>query len=157
MTNGLLKTEIELFEHDYNIELVPIFENDLFHLTHGRCWYCGNTLDLQTWTIDHVVPLAEGGSYEIDNLAPACRRCNRIKSANDIEYFRLDLYHRFICENFTTRQITWLKAHGCKFEDYGKFWGEYRGLFLPLHKYVPRRRLPVNYELGRYGNLDPAP
>ena len=30
--------------------------------------------------IDHVIPLARGGSHSIGNLAPACRSCNRTKS-----------------------------------------------------------------------------
>ena len=29
--------------------------------------------------IDHVVPLASGGTYEPSNLVLACRRCNRSK------------------------------------------------------------------------------
>lgn len=39
---------------------------------HRLCVYC---LQPAT-TLDHVVPLARGGSNDIGNMVPACRRCN---------------------------------------------------------------------------------
>jgi len=47
------------------------------------CEYC-HTLELWQYvrfTIDHVIPLAQGGSHDPDNLALACFHCNRSKSA----------------------------------------------------------------------------
>lgn len=41
----------------------------------GHCVYCG---DFAT-CIDHVVPVAQGGTSIIENLAPACRSCNEEK------------------------------------------------------------------------------
>lgn len=35
--------------------------------------------------IDHVVPLAEGGSDELDNLAPAHKRCHAKKSSAEAQ------------------------------------------------------------------------
>lgn len=43
------------------------------------CVYCGSTEKIE---IDHVVPLARGGKHEPENLAPACRSCNRSKGAS---------------------------------------------------------------------------
>lgn len=43
----------------------------------GRCAYC---LTAPAEHLDHVIPLARGGSHGIGNLAPACARCNRSKS-----------------------------------------------------------------------------
>ncbi len=40
------------------------------------CTYCGSPNDL---TIDHIVPLSQGGSNAVDNLTVACRRCNTSK------------------------------------------------------------------------------
>ena len=40
------------------------------------CAYCGHAL---ADTVDHIRPLARGGSNEIENLAPACRACNSAK------------------------------------------------------------------------------
>jgi 5-methylcytosine-specific restriction endonuclease McrA len=41
-----------------------------------RCAYCGATGPLQP---DHRVPLARGGTNSIQNILPACGRCNRRK------------------------------------------------------------------------------
>ena len=41
----------------------------------GRCYLCGAPYQ----EIDHVIPLARGGSHWPANLRPACRSCNRRK------------------------------------------------------------------------------
>jgi 5-methylcytosine-specific restriction endonuclease McrA len=43
------------------------------------CAYCGCALawDMQ---MDHKQPIARGGRFTLDNLTPACGRCNRLKS-----------------------------------------------------------------------------
>lgn len=43
----------------------------------GRCWMCG----CEATAIDHVIPLARGGSNWPANLRPACRSCNSAKGA----------------------------------------------------------------------------
>ncbi len=43
----------------------------------GKCWMCGDVAD----SIDHVIPLARGGSNWPANLRPACRSCNSRKGA----------------------------------------------------------------------------
>lgn len=42
----------------------------------GCCVYCGAGAD----TIDHVVPLVQGGGHELGNVVPACRSCNSSKN-----------------------------------------------------------------------------
>lgn len=41
----------------------------------GRCWMCGGEYE----AVDHVKPLAKGGSDWPANLRPACRACNAAK------------------------------------------------------------------------------
>lgn len=43
----------------------------------GRCWMCGGAFE----AIDHVKPLAKGGSNWPANLRPACNACNSAKHA----------------------------------------------------------------------------
>ena len=40
------------------------------------CRQCGSTQNLE---VDHIIPLARGGSNELDNLQVLCRTCNRKK------------------------------------------------------------------------------
>jgi 5-methylcytosine-specific restriction endonuclease McrA len=43
----------------------------------GACIYCGSKTLIE---IDHRIPLIRGGSNLIENIAPACRSCNRRKN-----------------------------------------------------------------------------
>jgi 5-methylcytosine-specific restriction endonuclease McrA len=51
------------------------------------CAYCGTALTRQTVTADHAVPLSRGGSGWIDNIVPACRRCNSRKGTKPASEF----------------------------------------------------------------------
>ena len=46
----------------------------------GKCYYCGLKRKL---TIDHIIPLARGGTHEKCNLVAACGACNSSKGARD--------------------------------------------------------------------------
>lgn len=46
-----------------------------------ECAYCGSDDDLEQ---DHIIPVNDGGTYEIENIVPACRRCNSSKGAKDV-------------------------------------------------------------------------
>lgn len=44
------------------------------------CYYCNLRLDTNTYTTDHVIPTSKGGSRKIENMVPACFKCNSEKS-----------------------------------------------------------------------------
>lgn len=44
-----------------------------------RCVYCADRLSLEDATLDHVYPLARGGTHSPGNVVTACARCNRLK------------------------------------------------------------------------------
>jgi 5-methylcytosine-specific restriction endonuclease McrA len=44
-----------------------------------RCVYCARPLALDIATLDHVHPVAHGGTHTPGNLVTACARCNRLK------------------------------------------------------------------------------
>lgn len=48
-------------------------------LAAGLCHYCGGKFRPSELTMDHVIPLARGGTSAKGNLVPACRDCNRDK------------------------------------------------------------------------------
>jgi 5-methylcytosine-specific restriction endonuclease McrA len=47
-------------------------------LSLGRCLFCGNTNNL---SVDHVVPIAKGGTDDPSNFQCLCRKCNSKKGA----------------------------------------------------------------------------
>jgi 5-methylcytosine-specific restriction endonuclease McrA len=49
----------------------------------GRCAYCRTSLNRAKKHVDHIVPLALGGSNGRANLQIACAACNQSKSARD--------------------------------------------------------------------------
>jgi 5-methylcytosine-specific restriction endonuclease McrA len=56
---------------------------------HGyRCTYCGADGALEP---DHRIPLARGGTNYIENILPACRRCNTRKRLLTEDEFRARL------------------------------------------------------------------
>lgn len=57
----------------------------LLELYRYRCAYCGSTDHLEA---DHRIPICRGGSNAIENILPACRRCNRSKSSMTEQEFR---------------------------------------------------------------------
>jgi hypothetical protein len=55
---------------------------DVFKRDGFICFYCGaHPSETVTLEVDHIHPVAEGGTNEIDNLVTACFDCNRGKSA----------------------------------------------------------------------------
>lgn len=54
-----------------------------------RCAYCGR--QTPGLTRDHDVPLIRGGSHAIDNIRPACARCNSKKGRSTGDEFRARL------------------------------------------------------------------
>ncbi len=45
----------------------------------GLCHYCGKKFAAKDLTMDHVVPVARGGSSTKGNVVPSCRKCNSEK------------------------------------------------------------------------------
>lgn len=45
----------------------------------GLCHYCGNKFSPHELTMDHVVPIARGGTSSKGNVVPACKECNNKK------------------------------------------------------------------------------
>lgn len=58
---------------------------EVFRRDGYRCRYCGAGPDDAKLTVDHVVPVALGGSDEPANLVTACDECNAGKSASSPE------------------------------------------------------------------------
>ncbi len=46
-----------------------------------KCKMCGRTKDEVPLEVDHIIPVADGGTDELKNLATLCRDCNRGKTS----------------------------------------------------------------------------
>jgi 5-methylcytosine-specific restriction enzyme A len=45
----------------------------------GLCHYCGKKFPAKQLTMDHIVPVARGGTSTKGNVVPACQKCNQEK------------------------------------------------------------------------------
>ena len=59
-----------------------------------RCAYCG--CSLVRFHVDHKHPVAAGGTCSIENLMPACARCNNYKHDRSLDQFRQDISEQVI-------------------------------------------------------------
>lgn len=63
--------------------------NKIYDKNDGHCWHCNKKLSFinygklgekGAWEVDHSIPLSRGGTDHLNNLVPACIKCNRTKS-----------------------------------------------------------------------------
>jgi hypothetical protein len=57
----------------------PEHRRSVFERDRWQCQYCGDSVTVETATIDHRVPVARGGTDALENLATACFPCNSLK------------------------------------------------------------------------------
>lgn len=60
-----------------------VFQRDKY-----QCQSCGKTSAETELNIDHIIPLASGGSNDISNLQTLCRTCNQSKKHHFDPRFR---------------------------------------------------------------------
>lgn len=56
------------------------FKHEIFKRDGFRCLECGATNKNSRLEIDHILPVAQGGTDELSNLQTLCDDCNRAKS-----------------------------------------------------------------------------
>jgi 5-methylcytosine-specific restriction endonuclease McrA len=74
----------------HGCEYEPISKLQVFERDGWRCYLCGcatprhlsGTTEPNAPELEHVVPLARGGSHTWGNVRCACRSCNRAKAAS---------------------------------------------------------------------------
>lgn len=79
----------------------------LFANQKGRCAYCGRGLSMEARnyrkanhaTLDHLMPLALGGTTDPDNLILCCRLCNIFKGHSTLEDFIFGLLWVWLYRN----------------------------------------------------------
>lgn len=57
----------------------------IYRRDRGRCHLCGEHRPADDFHLDHLVPLALGGTHNESNLAVACPKCNMSRGARPLE------------------------------------------------------------------------
>jgi 5-methylcytosine-specific restriction enzyme A len=88
------------------IKFTKEFKEMVLEKSEKKCSGCQCCLESKKYDIDHIKPLASGGTNEIDNLQALCKACHRDKTANENEQ---GLYVKFSdtesCFNNTVQEI----------------------------------------------------
>lgn len=66
--------------------LSPKTRFEVFMRDRFRCQYCGRPAPEVALEVDHIKPVAAGGTDDMSNLITACRDCNRGKGSMEIEH-----------------------------------------------------------------------
>ncbi len=67
---------------------LPSFRAVLWGKCPNHCWYCGRSITIDSGTIDHLVPVAQGGQTVESNCILACKPCNNAKGAHSLAWYR---------------------------------------------------------------------
>lgn len=66
-------------------QIGPKIRDQIVKRDRDLCRYCGYSAGRGWSAIDHVVPVIQGGTTDLDNLALACFRCNSTKGGRTPE------------------------------------------------------------------------
>ncbi len=80
---------------------------DLMRQQNGLCAYCRRVMTTDRRherkarfaTLDHLVPIAQGGNNDPENLVLCCRLCNIVKGHSTLEEFIFGLLWIWMCKN----------------------------------------------------------
>ena len=61
------------------VEYVPFSRANIYARDHHACQYCGAGFPTGELTFDHVIPVAQGGRKDWENIVTCCITCNRRK------------------------------------------------------------------------------
>lgn len=102
------------------------------------CFFCGEYIDRDKRTIDHLISLSQGGPDTADNMVVSCLQCNGEKADLDVEeYIKLKL------ENFDFKARA---EENKKKRGFGYEGAIYEELVVPMWKIISRPRSNPNLE-----------
>lgn len=56
----------------------------------AQCYYCQGPLKAKEATMDHIIPLSQGGRSTPGNVVPCCKPCNNLKKNATAAHLLLD-------------------------------------------------------------------
>jgi 5-methylcytosine-specific restriction endonuclease McrA len=78
----------------HNPAKVACTSSNVFVRDKNSCAYCGEKMVKSQLTVDHIVPLVQGGKWEWINLITACRPCNQRKGGRTPKQAGMNLLYK---------------------------------------------------------------
>ena len=57
----------------------------IWEKTKGVCAHCGRPASTRERTIDHYIPRSWGSGFDMRNLMPLCKRCNKVRGNRKVD------------------------------------------------------------------------
>jgi 5-methylcytosine-specific restriction endonuclease McrA len=73
------------------VDYVPFSRANIYARDGHTCQYCGESLPTSELTFDHVVPVAQGGTKDWENIVTCCIVCNRRKGGRTPQQAKMHL------------------------------------------------------------------
>lgn len=71
-----------------NINEIKAFYKWVKTVNFLECTYCKDEIkNISDRQVDHIIPIARGGTHELINLTPSCRKCNQSKNCRSVKEF----------------------------------------------------------------------
>lgn len=122
---GLSVDMIDLPERVRSISKSTRFE--ILQRDNHTCQYCGRKAPDVELQIDHLVPVARGGTDDFENLVTSCADCNSGKSAKLIEEFTGGHTIEEWRETLRERRMEALRERRAQLPEVIDYWAECRG------------------------------
>ncbi|MCC7441993.1 MAG: HNH endonuclease [Bdellovibrionales bacterium] len=74
--------------------LVRFSRPNVFLRDHYRCQYCGQKCVRHQLTLDHIIPVVQGGRKSWENIVTSCKPCNQRKGGRTPEQASMALVKR---------------------------------------------------------------
>ena len=105
----------------YNIKLN---RKNIYTRDNNMCQYCGKSFDTSELNIDHVIPKAQGGTNDWNNLVCSCIKCNQRKRDRTPKQANMSLIRKPFKPNYSPS----IKIHigHKKYKDWSHFVSEDR-------------------------------
>ena len=65
--------------------VVKFSRENVFIRDDGECQYCSKNLTKQNFTLDHVIPVSQGGKKVWQNIVTCCMPCNQKKGSKSLK------------------------------------------------------------------------
>lgn len=90
-------------------QLVRFSRINVFIRDNNICQYCGGKFHRNHLTLDHVIPVVQGGPKSWDNIVTACKLCNQRKGGRTPQQAKMDLVKK-------PQTPTWLPSTVIEFQ-----------------------------------------
>jgi len=84
-------------------QIVRFSRSNIFVRDHSTCQYCGGKFNKAHLTLDHVIPIVQGGKKCWENIVTACKPCNQRKGGRTPSQANLQLIRK-------PRRPSWLPS-----------------------------------------------